>query len=239
MDFKKSKSFLFPGLILVLVILVSLFWLRPKVVAIIKANKELTTNKKTLAELTKKVAALEGLSQPELSEKVDLVLKILPSEKDVPGNLFVLKKLALNNELMVSELSIPEVGEIASSSAETKKSSKDEILPSLAVKLTLIGSKEKIISFLQQVEIIAPLMRVSGLTMSQKMEGLDEALIDIRVYFLPFPKTIGKLEQPIVPVTSQEEKVYGDLTKFTFFEASQEISSAPLLPTGKTDLFAY
>lgn len=206
---------------------------------IIKSNRDLTTNRKTLVELTKKVTSLEGLSKPELTDKVDLVLKILPSEKDVPGNLFVLKKLALNNELMVSELSIPEVGEIASSSAETQKTSKDEILPSLAVKLTLVGSREKIISFLQQVETVAPLMKVSGLTMSQKMEGLDEALVDIRTYFLPFPKTIGKLEQPIVPVTSQEEKVYGDLTKFTFFEANQGTSSATLLPTGKTDLFAY
>lgn len=238
MDFKKSKSFLFPGLILILVILVSLFWLRPKVIVIIKSNRDLATNRKTLAELTKKVTTLEGLSQPELNDKVDLVLKILPSEKDVPGNLFVLKKLALDNGLMVSELSIPEVGEIASSSAETKKTSKDEILPSLEVKLTLVGSREKIISFLQQAETTAPLMRVNSLAMSQKMEGLDEALVDIRTYFLPFPKTIGKLEQPIVPVTSQEEKVFNELSNFKLFEGS-EVSSSSALPTGKSDLFSY
>jgi len=233
-----SKSWLFPGLILVLVILVSLFWLRPKLATIIKAKRELAANKKTLAALTQKVTTLEGLSQPELSDKVDLVLKILPSEKDVPGNLFVLKKLALNNELMVSELSIPEVGEIASSSAETQKTSKDEILPSLEVKLTLLGSREKIISFLQQVETTAPLMRVSGLAISQKEEGLDEAMIDIRTYFLLFPKTIGELEQPIVSVTSQEEKIFGNLASFKLFEAS-EVSSSSALPTGKSDLFAY
>lgn len=238
MDFKKSKSILFPGLILILVILVSLFWLRPKMATIIKAKRELAANKKALAALTQKVTTLEGLSQPELSEKVDLVLKILPSEKDVPGNLFVLKKLALNNELMVSELSIPEVGEIASSSAETKKTSKDEILPSLAVKLTLVGSREKIISFLQQVETVAPLMKVSGLTISQKMEGLDEAMIDIRTYFLLFPKTIGELEQPIVSVTSQEEKVFAQLNKIEFFQESEGLSSSPL-PGGKADLFSY
>jgi len=234
---KKSKSFLFPGLILVLVILVSLFWLRPKVATIIKANRELTTSKKTLAELTQKVTILGGLSQPELSEKVDLVLKVLPSEKDVPRNLFVLKRLALDSELMVNELSIPEVGEIASSSAETKKT-KDEILPSLSVKLTLVGSREKIINFIQQVEVTAPLMRVSSLAISQKGEGLDEAMIDIRTYFLPFPKTIGKLEQPIVPVTSQEEKVFNDLASFKLLETNESTFSATL-PVGKTDLFSY
>jgi len=234
---KKSKSFLFPGLILVLVILVSLFWLRPKVATIIKANRELTTSKKTLAELTQKVTILGGLSQPELSEKVDLVLKVLPSEKDVPRNLFVLKRLALDSELMVNELSIPEVGEIASSSAETKKT-KDEILPSLSVKLTLVGSREKIINFIQQVEVTAPLMRVSSLAISQKGEGLDEAMIEVRTYFLFFPKTIGKLEQPIVPVTSQEEKVFGELASFKLPETNESTFSA-ILPVGKTDLFSY
>jgi len=238
MDFKKSKSFLFPGLILVLVILVSLFWLRPKVMAIIKNSRDLVANRKTLAELTKKMTSLEGLSKPELTDKVDLVLKVLPSEKNVPGNLFVLKKLALDNELMVSELSIPEVGEIASSSAETQKTSKDEILPSLEVRLTLVGSREKIVNFLQQVKSTAPLMRVSGLAISQKEEDLDEAMIDIRTYFLLFPKTIGKLEQSISSITPQEEKVFNELSNFKLFEVN-EVSSSSALPTGKSDLFSY
>ena len=236
-DFKKSKLVLFSGVILALIVLVSLFWLRPKIMAIMKANKELAANKKILAELTKKVTVLEGLSQPELSERVDLVLKVLPSEKDIPTVMVALKKIALNNGLVVSELNIPEVGEIATVSAQSKVA-KEEILPSLAVKLILIGSREKIISFLKQVETTAPLMRVSGLVINQKGGGLDEALIDVKTYFLPFPKTLGKVEQAIIPVTSQEEKIFSQLSKIEFFQESESLSSSPL-PAGKADLFSY
>ena len=235
-----NKSFLFSGFVLMLVVLVSLFWLRPKVMAIVKANRDLTTSRKTLAELTKKVTTLEGLSKPELTDKVDLVLQVLPSEKDVPITISTLKRVALNNNLVVSELSIPEVGEIASSSAETKtsKNVKEDILPSLSVKLTLVGQRERIISFFKEVETTAPLMKVNGLAISQKAEGLDEALIDVRTYFLPFPKTIGKLEQSISPVTTQEEKVFNELSNFKLFEAS-EVSPSSALPVGKADLFNY
>lgn len=239
-DKKSKQSFLFSGFVLILVVLVSLFWLRPKVVDIVKANRDLTAGRKTLAELTKKVTTLDGLSKPELSDKVDLALKILPLEKDVPTTLSTLKKVALNNELIVNEISIPEVGEIASSSAETKtsKNIKEEALPSLSVKLTLIGSREKIINFFNQVETTAPLMKVSGLAISQKNEGTDESLIEVRTYFLPLPKTIGKLEQAVLPVTSQEEKIFNELSSFKIFEKSvfEETSSPSAI---KLDLFGY
>ena len=235
-----NKSFLFSGFVLILVVLVSLFWLRPKVMAIVKANRDLTAGRKTLAELTKKVTTLDGLSKPELTDKVDLALKILPVEKDVPTVLSTLKKVALNNELIVNEMSIPEVGEIASGSGETKtsKNVKEETLPSLSVKLTLIGPREKIISFFKQVETTAPLMKVSGLSISQKNEGTDESLIEVRTYFLPLPKTIGKLEQAVVPVTSQEEKIFNELASFKIFGKSvfEETSSPSAI---KLDLFGY
>ena len=235
-----NKSFLFSGFVLILVVLVSLFWLRPKVVDIVKANRDLKAGRKTLAELTKKVTTLEGLSKPELTDKVDLALRILPVEKDVPTVLSTLKKVALNNELIINEMSIPEVGEIASGSAETKtsKNVKEEALPSLSVKLTLIGAREKIINFFKQVETTAPLMKVSGLSISQKNEGTDESLIEVRTYFLPLPKTMGKLEQAVVPMTSQEEKIFNELASFKIFEKSvfEEISSPS---AAKLDLFSY
>jgi len=239
-DKKSKQSYLFSGFVLILVVLVSLFWLMPKLMAIVKANRDLNVSRKTLAELTKKVTTLEGLSKPELTDKVDLALKILPLEKDVPGALSTLKKVALNNELIVNEMSIPEVGEITSGSAETKtsKNIKEEALPSLSVKLTLIGPREKIINFFNQVETTAPLMKVSGLSISQKNEGTDESLIEVRTYFLPLPKTIGKLEQTVVPVTSQEEKIFNELSSFKIFEKSVfEETSSP--SAAKLDLFGY
>ena len=110
---KNVKSLLLPGIILILVILISLFWLKPKVLVVVKIRRDLITSQKTLAELTKKLATLEGLSKTELSEKVDLALKVLPAEKDIPRNLFVVRELVLNSGLSGGGLSIPEVGELS------------------------------------------------------------------------------------------------------------------------------
>jgi Tfp pilus assembly protein PilO len=239
-DTKNKQSFLFSGFVLILVVLVSLFWLRPKAMAIVKANRDLTASRKTLAELTKKVTTLDGLSKPELTDKVDLVLRILPVEKDVPTVLSILKKVALNNELIVNEMSMAEVGEVASDSAEaeTSKNVEEEALPSLPVELILIGSREKIINFFKQVETTAPLMKVNSLSISQKNEVMDEFLIEVWTYFLPLPKTMGKLEQAVIPLTLQEEKIFNELASFKIFEKSVfEETSSP--SATKLDLFSY
>lgn len=239
---KSGKQFLLPIIVLFIIVLGGIFFLKPKITNIINNRKELTGDRKILADLTTKVSLLEGLSKPELAEKADLLLKVLPSEKDVARTMSVLKQVALNNELIISELTIPDVGEIASgSSVPPKSSSKNEILPSLAVKLTVLGAREKIVNFLAQVEQTAPLARVSNLDISQKNEGLDEAMIDINSYYFPLPKTLNKTEQAVVSVTTQEETVFDKLDNFSFIgENSRETATSSALPSGeKTDLFNY
>jgi len=236
---KKEKSLLLPIIILALVILSGIFLLKPKIVNILEARRTINQNKQTLATLTKKVATLEGLSKPELTDKVDLVLKILPSEKDVPQTMFVIKKVALNNGLVVSELDMPEVGEIASGSATPAKTDNKEVLPSLSVNLTLSGGRLQIINFLKQIETTSPLMKVSGLVINQKGEGLDEAMINIKSYYLSFPKTIGKFEQQITPVTTQEEKIFDKIYNFSLISEEEMATPSALPAGGKSNLFSY
>ena len=236
---KGEKQFPLPMIVLVIIILGGVFLLKPKITNIINSRREIAGNRKILADLTEKVSLLQGLSKPELTDKTDLVLKVLPAEKNVAQTMSVIKKIALNNELIVSELTIAEVGEIASGSSVPSRFSKDEILPSLTVQLTLSGAREKIVNFLTQVKATAPLMKVSGLSISQKIEGLDEAVIDIKSYYLPLPKTLNKAEQVVAPVTTQEETVFDKLNTFSLIN-EEEITTPSTLPSGgKLDLFSY
>ncbi len=233
---KVNKSLLPPVIIFLFILLVSLFFLKPKIVSIAKFKRELNANKKTLAELTKKLTVLEGLSKPELTDKVILSLKVLPAEKDVATAIFVLKKMTSNNGLAIDSLSIPEVGEIATASAEAKITDKKEILPSLVIKLNTFGEREKVVKFLKEIPITAPLMRVNSLKISQG-EGFDEAEVELNYYFLSLPKTLGKPEQAINPITPNEEKVFNKINEFILTETIEGQEEA--VPLGKENLFTY
>ena len=73
-DINQQKHLLFPLLVI-----------KPKILNIIQTRKNISIDKIILGKLTQKVNTLEGLDQAELEEKLNLSLKVLPPEKDVPG----------------------------------------------------------------------------------------------------------------------------------------------------------
>ena len=103
------------------------------------------------------------------------------------------------------------------------------------IKLMAIGEGAKITNFLKEIEKTAPLMRVNDLKINQEKE-LDEAEIGLNYYFLPLPKTLGKTEQSVSPITPEEEKVFEKINEFTLMETIGVSTPAPL---GKSDLFNY
>jgi len=228
------KTFLIPGAILVLILITTVFVLKPRISSIIESRNQLLADKKMLTSLTAKLAALEGLAKVEFSDKVDVALNVLPSDKDVSRNLSVIKKIALNNSLIISDISISDIGELATASSK-QKIAKGEVLPFFTLDMTVIGGRELIKSFIEQIESTAPLMKNRSLSISQKKEGLTETSLEIQAFFLPFPKTIGKPEQQLVPIASEEEKTFEKINGFNSF-IDEEI--LPNLPVGKENLFS-
>ncbi len=220
-NLKKNKIFFIPLAVLFLILIASLFILRPKIADIFKARRDLTSNKKRLTTLTEKASVLEGLAEVELNEKVNDVLRVLPVEKDVAKNIFVLKRLALDAGLVFGGVNLSEVGEISTESAKTKLT-QGAILPSLSFNVSLIGSQDRVKNFLVDLEKTAPLMKVAQLTISQKKENPSETTILIESFYLSLPKTIGKLETPIASVNREEENVLLKVAEFKSFRDEDE-----------------
>lgn len=233
-NFKELKQFLFPGVIIFLILIITVFILKPRLELVMKSRQQLNNDKKVLAALTKKLATLEGLAKVEFSEKTNVALAVLPAEKDVPTNLFVIKSLALNSGLMVNNIMIGSVGEIATGSS-TEKVKKDKILPSFNISAVLLGEVGMIKDFISQIQATAPLMEVKSLSISQKKLGVTEAKMEIEAYFLFFPKTLGKAEQQLVAITPGEEKIFDKISEFKVFRNEEEL---PNLPVGKENLFS-
>ncbi len=234
-NLKNLKQFTLSGLIILLILVVTVFVLVPKMQAIIDLRQQSFKDKKTLVNLTKKLAALEGLAQVEFSEKVSVALSVLPAEKNVPENLGTIKSLALNNNLIVSNITIGDIGEITEVSL-TQKTAKDTTMPFFKINVGLIGEIKMINNFINQIQSAAPLMKVRNVSISQKKMEIPEARIEIEAYFLPFPKNLGKTEQQLINITNEEEKVFNRLlNEFTFLGSD---SILPNLPVGKENLFS-
>ncbi len=233
-DLKEIKSFALPLFVVILILVFSLAILKPKLEIIFKTSSQLNANKKILTALTKKLANLEGLAKVELTDKTNLALNVLPAEKDIAGSLSVIRKIAYNNLLVISDISIAEVGELATVSAK-QKPNKNEIIPSFKINLHVFGNVEKVKNFIIGLESTAPLMRVSQISLTSKKDLEQEATIDLEAFFLLYPTSIGKSEEPLVTITTEEEKVFTKISGLNSFKSEQEI---PNLPVGKENLFS-
>lgn len=233
-NLKNLKPFLLPILVVFLILVVTALVLKPRLEVMAKSRQQLIKDKKVLADLTKKLATLEGLAQVEFSEKTEIALAVLPAEKDVPSNLSVIKAVALNNGLIINDITISEVGEIDALAADIKLK-KEAILPSLRLDVSLTGNMEMIKNFISQIQSTAPLMEVKNVSLSQKKTESPETKMQIEAYFLPFPKTLGKPEQPLIAITNGEEKIFSRISDFTFLNSQQTL---PNLPVGKENLFS-
>lgn len=231
---KELKPFLLPGVVIFLILIITTFILKPKLELVINYRQQLIKDKKILTDLTKKLATLEGLAKVEFSEKTDIALAVLPAEKNVPNSLFVIKGMALNNGLVLSNITIGSVGEIATVSS-TEKIRKDTILPSFKLNASFFGEIKMIKDFISQIQSTAPLMGVESFSISQKKTLIPEVKMEIEAYFLSFPETLGKPEQQLTMITSAEEKMLNRISEFTFFRSEGDL---PNLPVGKENLFS-
>lgn len=230
----KNKAYFIPVIVLAFIILMSVFFLSPRLLEIGSINRKLSTDKKTLAKLTQKVANLEGIDTVELSSKVDETFKVLPTEKEVPNVLITLK--ALTEEVGISLKGIElNPGEISTASAISKNIQKAG-LPSLTLGITVSGDKDKIKAFLDKLNTVAPLMRIEKLSFSQSKEFTTTSGLVLNTFFLSLPESMGPVEVPLPVITKQEEETFRKLTEYHPVKASETILSP--VQSGKENPFS-
>lgn len=229
---EKVRPLFTPGLIVMLILVSSFLLIRPKIKEIISARKNLKKEEKRLAQITAKVAALEGLDQTELSEKADITAKALPSEKDLPLLLYSLKSLSAKNNIELQSIQV-DPGELATVSAEEKK----DRLDFLSFKIIVVGQMTNFKEFLTQLVKTAPLMRGESVNLVTEETGeVSQADISLEAPFLLPPVTLGVPETPITQITPGEEKTYQKLARLDFYLVEEEL---PSVPAGKENPFAF
>ena len=193
-----------------------LFFLKPKISEIFDLRKKINQEKNTLANLTQKVAALNGLDEFELEKKTEVLLKALPPEKDVVILLLTLRVLSSQEEVTLRGIQIDP---------------KEDSVTSLKIE----GEQGKIINFLGKIETSYPLMKLEDVVLSfSKNEKLIEGKIALQTFFQPLPKTLGSIESPLLPITPEEEKSYEKVSKFNQVLIEKDLEP---VQTGKENPF--
>lgn len=224
--------YLLPIFSILVVLVLSFLFLKPKAAQIGEINRKLESERKTLSALSQKLAALEGLSLPVIKSRTEQALKALPSEGNVPGVMATIRGISRDAGLSLDSL---EIDPGHQSSASTKQAAGEKI-QSLDLTVSLSGNEDRIRTFLDEINTVAPLTRILELNLSRSSPDVGKIELVMKSYFLPLPETIGKVEEPVPLLSAQEEDIYRKISilSLRLGVAGDTIS----VPSGKADPFS-
>jgi len=229
------RFYLLPILVVILILAATMVFLKPKIQMALAAHRRLREGKQNLTQLTTKLSTLEGLDQPELAKKTDLVLQAVPVEKDVPALLVVLE--VLGEQMGVTILKVDtSPGELSTQSAQTKKTGVKQINDELMFDISISGDLEKIADFLQRVKKGLPLMKLGDVALVQQDQDFFQADLELQTFFLALPEKLTPVDASVAQVSQAEEAAYQQLLTLELIA-----TESTLMPvqTGKQNPFAF
>jgi len=200
-------------------------------------KKDVDYKKTILLKLQAKLNELEGIDEYSLKEKVDFSLTALPKSKDVLKTASELKGLAWKGQVFLETLEV-NPGSIAT---ESSIPTQNPGLSAVSFKLVVIGEKEKIVSFINNLELSLPLINVKSFKITN-FEQFSKVQLTVETYFAAPPRELGKIEAPLAKLTKKEEEVYEDFKKMEVYDEkslpTESIVATPSAGGERVDPFA-
>lgn len=191
----------------------------PKVREIFLLRKENDRQKKEVALLEKKVETLESLSTSEVKEQLELVLKALPVETNLPWLLAVTEQIAARHSLELKKFSL--------GGQDVTKSSFDG---------TLVGTQDNLKAFFSDLASTLPLLTVEEINLKAE-GGTFKADFTLETFILSVEEKIVPSEE-VCLLTKEEEKVLENLVQFSLIELPSP-QALPSAAGGRSDPFFF
>lgn len=172
----------------------------PRISTILELSKSIKVLDEKRLVLKEKSETLSSLEGSDLRSKVIQIEKSLPSQKDIPGLLFSIDKLAADNGVFITSIQLSP-GEITATSSAVAQASK------LPIKLSIAGGYEGIKSFLSQAISTNRILKVTraNLTAAQSSASISASL-EVETYFLPLETVRFSTGDPLPKISAEEEK---------------------------------
>lgn len=237
---QRYKVYLLPVVTVVLVIGLTITFLQPKISDILRAREELSQGKSKLDRLTQKASTLSSLDQTALRSKFKTLEGALPSEKDIPGFLVGIQRIANEASISVEAVELS-AGSISTGSAQTKTvpggTNSSQVV---TAKVTIKGTFGAIRAFLDKSSQTRRLVSIKGISLggteAQKASGEITIDLSFSIYFQPLPTTLGEISASLPQITTEEDKIYQKIANFPLYSSFEGVGGISV-PVGKTDLF--
>lgn len=238
----KYRPFFMPLIILMLIIILTISFVQPKISEIASLRQKTEVNKVKLDNLTQKAGLLSSLDQNQLRLKFKTLESALPSEKDIPGFLVAMQKIANEASVSVDKVELS-AGSISTPSAQaqatTAKSMQTE--PDLvSAKVTITGTFTGLRQFLDKASQARRLLNIKGVSLgsnaAQKASGPISLELIFSIYYQLLPTSLGEIASPLPQVTSDEDRIYQTVAKYPLYSTFEEAGSLSV-PVGKSDPF--
>jgi Tfp pilus assembly protein PilO len=235
-DYSQFKPFLIPVVIFVLIFLTVFLVFIPQSKIAWKLYKEVDLKKANLAQLTQKQAVLQGLDLFELEKKNELVIQALPVKKQPILVLNSVKNLGESKGLTGFTFNL-NPGLISTTSAETKKKISASDKNKLALFVSFDGSLKQITDFVQNLEKLLPVVKITDLVIKAEEENFSNLSLSLVSFYLSLPESLGTAEAPVKNLSNQEEEIYSKLEDFA--GVIMATTESQFINSGKDNPFVF
>lgn len=224
--YQKYRIFIFPAVVAISSLFLIVFAIIPQISKLIDNQKAVNVLAAKSDLLEAKAATLENYDNEDLTEKVQLVLRTYPADKDPANILGFLQQLVTSSGFSVTSIS-------PSSSSNKLVSGSG-----YSVRIEVIGTKALFENLLDNLENSARLLAVSSIDIAESGSQLLNATLELEVLYANVPTTYGTDDSPLPKIKQQDETMLAKLAKLNATTKSSEDSSSMIyVPRGKSNPF--
>ncbi len=225
----KYATYLLPVISALIVLILLLFVVKPRFLDIFKLRNNIAQAKQDVVVLESKLTTLKGFNQDKLLSDVKKVEVSLPSDKDLPGLLLTLERIAAETGVSIAAVQLTP-GQISPTPAGGE-------VENFPVKATITGNFFQVKNYLVSVFGSPRMVAVKSVTITSGTAGAVASLsatLNLDSFFQQLAATKVVVRDPLQNLTSTELQILEKIA------VPAPVAGVPPPPpvTGKADPFA-
>jgi Tfp pilus assembly protein PilO len=154
-------------------------------------KQEIDVQKVELNQLAEKVASLSELDAEDIGQRLAAIVEVLPDERDIPYIISTLKQLADEYQVELKTASA-----VVEEDYQPKTRVSGKALTGMVTQLlsmTVEGEVESMVSYIEDIERVIPLIKVSTVDARKDEQGLVQANLVVETYVMYRPVKLTEL----------------------------------------------
>ena len=192
-----------------------------------------------VATLNEKSLILQDEDVTTLQNDLSVLASAVPPDKSLATAMSTLDSVASQSGVTLSNFELAKPGTLATGSAERLTADESKIGSyTLPISVAVTGSLGQVQSFIQTISGARRFMRISSLTLTLYGSGA-QAQIELEAFYMPYPTTVGSIDQPISDLTTGDKNVIERTQQLPLFAQSVVVQTTPVsVSSGKADPFS-